>query len=280
MNALPAWRDLPSTLDGVALSHRTRAGAAPVLMVHGIGPGTTGRANFGPLLEQAPGLYALYLIDLAGFGASGRLIAQPYFDPGFWVRQIELALDQVLESHGQPPVLIGNYVGAALALKVAARRSELRRVLAIGAPAGGPAPTALKDFWRAPKDAASLARAMRPMTGPALTPAAAMIEARLAPFLQGDYGDYFDAMLDDPDLCLSQVALTAAEAGAIRAKVTVLNGRLDRACPADDLIARLLPLIPDADVTLLGGCGHNVIAERTAEVLSTVERLVAENKPK
>jgi len=31
--------------------------------------------------------------------------------------------------------------------------------------------------------------------------------------------------------------------------------------------------LPDADITLLGACGHNVIYERTADVIAAIERL-------
>jgi pimeloyl-ACP methyl ester carboxylesterase len=74
------------------------------------------------------------------------------------------------------------------------------------------------------------------------------------------------------------VALTEAEAGAIQAEVTLMHGRLDRACPLTNTLERLTPLLPGADLILLGGCGHNVIAERTADVIATITRLVEKNK--
>jgi hypothetical protein len=36
--------------------------------------------------------------------------------------------------------------------------------------------------------------------------------------------------------------------------------------------------LPDADVALLGGCGHNVIAERTAVVMDAITRLAEKTK--
>jgi pimeloyl-ACP methyl ester carboxylesterase len=146
--------------------------------------------------------------------------------------------------------------------------------LAIGAPAGPPASPALRAFWTAPRDAAALAAVMRPMTSAAAAPDLALVQARLRPFLDGDYGDYFNAMLADPDFCLRAVALTGPEAARLRGAVTLMHGRDDRACPASAMLAELLPLLPDADLTLLGACGHNVISERTADVIATIERLI------
>ncbi len=274
MNGVSPWLSLDAELEGVRLSHRFRAGEIPVLMVHGIGPGTTGRLNFVPLLDRLSPRFAVHLIDLAGFGASGRKTAPPFFDVAFWLRQIALAIDRIQHLYRRAPLLIGNSVGAALALKTAAARPDLKRVLAIGAPAAPPATAELRAFWTAPRDAESLAAAMRPMTGPAAPPGAALVAARLGPFTSGDYGAYFDAMLADPDACLDQAALRPDEAAAIGARVSLLHGRLDRACPVDACLARLVPMLPDADITLLGGCGHNVIAERTAEVIAAIETLL------
>ena len=271
------WRMLPTELDGIVLSHRMRGhyaeGEVPVLMIHGIGPGTTGEANFAPLLNRLPPRFAPHLIDLAGFGQSGRLVRSPFFDVSFWLRQIALAIGRATEIHGCPPFLIGNSVGAVLALKAAAASPGVKQVLAIGAPAGPPAPPELRAFWTAPRDAEALAAAMCPMTGAARAPDPALVEARLRPFLDGDYGDYFATMLADPDDCLRAVALARPEAAALTSKVALMHGRLDRACPVSALLNELLPLIPNADVTLLGGCGHNVIYERTADVITTIERL-------
>jgi pimeloyl-ACP methyl ester carboxylesterase len=267
------WQNLPMTLDGMALSHRMRAGAVPLLMVHGIGPGTTGLANFGPLLDQLAPKLALHLIDLAGFGESARKTRTPFFDVSLWLRQIAAVIDRVVTLHGRSPLLIGNSVGGALALKAAASICSIRQVLAIGAPTGAPATPELRAFWKAPRDAAALAAAMRPMTGAARDPDSALVEARMQPFLGGDYGTYFDVMLADPDACLGAAALTPSEAARMDCAVTLIHGRLDRACPVSALAADLLPLLPEADVTFLGGFGHNVIHERTADVVAIIERL-------
>ena len=278
VTALLAWRDLPTELDGVALSHRARAGKTPVLMVHGVGPGTTGRTNFAPLFDRLSPRLALHLIDLAGFGASGCKAAPPYFDVIFWLRQIERAIDDIIRLYRCPPILIGNSVGGALALKTAAARPELTQVLAIGAAVAPPAPPALRAFWRAPRDAGALAEAMAPMTAGRTRPDPALVHERLAVFADADYAVYFDTMLADPDACLRAVALTPAEAGRLGPRVALMHGREDRACPVDLTLNALLPQMPQADVILLGDCGHNVIAERTSEVLSAITRLVEKNE--
>jgi len=273
-----AWQNLSGSLDGISTFHEMRPGARPLLMVHGIGPGTTGHANFGPLIDRLSPHFALHLIDLAGFGSSGRKTTQPFFDVPFWLRQIGQAINRILHLHGRRPVLIGNSVGGALVLKTAAANTDITRVIAIGAPVLPQAPAALRAFWQAPRDAAALAAAMRPMTACMRDPPEQLVAARLKTF-EGDYPAYFSAMLSDPESCLGAAILTPAEASKIQAHVTLIHGRDDRACPAGPVLTTLLPMLQAADLMLLGNCGHNVIFEKCEEVLMTIERLEGNDIP-
>jgi pimeloyl-ACP methyl ester carboxylesterase len=266
------WQAFSDELDGVSLFHEMCPGEVPLLMVHGVGPGTTGRTNFGPVLERLSPRFALHVIDLAGFGASDRTSTPPFFDVGFWQRQIGVAIARVQEMHGRPPVLIGNSVGGALVLRAAARNPHIARVIAIGAPAVPEVTEALRRFWQAPRDEGALADAMRPMTAQMTLPPPALVAERYKVF-RDDYATYFSAMLAEPETCLSDAILTPEEAADIRARVTLIHGREDRACLAGPVISTLLPMLPHADLLLLGRCGHNVMYERCEEVLATIERL-------
>ena len=268
-----AWNDRRATLRGVSLAHLARDGGRPVLMVHGIGPGTTGLVNFAPLIARLSPPLAPHVIDLAGFCQSGRLPVEPFFDVAFWMDQIESVITQIGERHGILPVLIGNSVGGALALKIAARRQDLPHVVVIGAPAGAEPTEALRAFWAVPGSEAALARAMRPMTGAALPPDPDVVRDRFAPFRSGDYRDYFHTMLADPQSCLAATMLSEPEASRIVTPVTLLHGDSDRACPIAATMA-LRARLPRADLTVFGGSGHNLIAERPADIAAHLKFLV------
>jgi pimeloyl-ACP methyl ester carboxylesterase len=259
-------------LDGVPLANRARGGDLPVLMVHGIGPGTTGWLNFSRLLDLLPSRFAVHLVDLAGFGLSGRLPSPPYFDVSFWLRQLDLAVDEIVAAHGRPPLLVGNSVGGALVLKLAARRRDVRQVLSIGVPWGDPTP-ALRAFWRAPRDLCALQTVLRPMTASQDVTDPAVLNARFEPFRDAGYAAYFSEMLEDPDACLRRTRLDAGEAAGIAADVTLVHGREDSACLAEPVVSGLLPLLPGADMVLFGRCGHSVCTERPAEIAKLVNHL-------
>ena len=268
-----AWVDLRASLRGVSLAHLAGDGDRPVLMVHGIGPGTTGLVNFAPLIARLSPPLAPHVIDLAGFGQSDRLPTEPFFDVAFWLDQIESVITQIRERHGVLPVLIGNSVGGALALKIAARRQDLPHVVAIGAPAAAEPTEALRAFWAVPRSEAALANAVRPMTGAAQPPDPDVVRDRFAPFLSGDYPHYFHTMLADPRSCLAATMLSEAEAARVVTPITLLHGDRDRACP----IAATMTLrarLPQADLTVFGGNGHNLIAERPADIAAHLKFLV------
>lgn len=277
MTGMAEWRDLPTQLDGLNLLHQMRHGGdVPVLLVHGIGPGTTGCANFRPLLNTLGPRFALHVIDLAGFGGSDCKLEPPFFDVQLWLAQIDQAIERIRQIRGRAPILIGNSVGGTLALKTAARRTDITQVVAISASAGPPASLYLRAFWTAPRDADGLVAAMQPMTAFEAAPDPALVQARMGQFLKGSYAEYYNAMLADPDECLREAALTQEEAAMLRADVTLVHGRLDRACP---MPSRLADLLPDADVFLIGNCGHNVIYEHTARVLDAIRGAVNRTLP-
>lgn len=267
MQIAAGWDLLPYTVQGVCVQHRVRAGdGVPLLLVHGIGPGTDGEANFGPLLSVMPAHWPVHLIDLIGFGGSDRRTGQPGFDVTLWLDQIAHALARI----NRPPLLIGNSVGGALALKVAARGHSLHGILAIGAPAAAmPVTDVLRAFWTTPTSADALAAALRPMTAAQSEPDPSVVASRWARFDE-DYARWYGEALSRPQACLAAVVLRTDEAARIAVPVRLLHGLIDRACPPGPLAALVMEHLSQADLTLLGNCGHNVIWERNAFVLDVV----------
>ncbi len=260
-------------VNGIRFAHRSAGRGRPIVLVHGVGPGTTGEANFLPLLERLTQYREVHLIDLIGFGASERKANPAYFDVDLWVRQIETVIERVRD----PADVIGNSVGGALALKVAGRSAKVRRVMAIGAPAERYTITPeLARFWKTPESLADLAAAMTPMTGAQSPPAAAVVEARFRAFSNHGYGEYFSEMIKGGQGQLDAAALNNAEAALIHKPVVLVHGRLDRACPPEKTVVPLLRRLPSADLFLFGGCGHNVIWERTKEILELIAMVMNE----
>jgi pimeloyl-ACP methyl ester carboxylesterase len=149
--------------------------------------------------------------------------------------------------------------------------------MAIGSPAEYYTITPeLARFWKTPDSLADLAAAMRPMTGAQSPPAATVVEARFRSFSNYGYGEYFSEMIRGGQSQLYAAALSDAEASLIHIPVTLVHGRLDRACPPESTALPLSRRLPFANLFLFGGCGHNVIWERTKEVLELIAMVMDE----
>lgn len=106
----------------------TRPGAQPALYVHGLGGAST---NFTDLA----GLLSPYLdgraIDLPGFGRSG-----PAPDRDYSIAAHVRLVIRYLEQSGRGPVhLVGNSMGGAISIQLAAARPDLVRSLSLVSPA-------------------------------------------------------------------------------------------------------------------------------------------------
>ena len=103
----------------------------PVVMVHGIGGGSSVfqyRLN-APAVAAAG--YRVYAIDLLGFGRSSRPEQRTTQDD--LVTQVTSFLEDVV---GQPAVLVANGLSAAHAIRIAAERPDLVAGLTLIAPTG------------------------------------------------------------------------------------------------------------------------------------------------
>jgi pimeloyl-ACP methyl ester carboxylesterase len=104
----------------------------------------------------------------------------------------------------------------------------------------------------------------------------AMIDDRWKLLSSGDYAAYFADLFPAPrQRYLDAAVITDAEYAAIGAEVVMLHGRDDQPCPPELTTLAIAKRITAADVHLLGGCGHNLPRERTADYLSAALALFA-----
>lgn len=238
----------------------------PVLMLHGVGPGTSIMGNFEPALAPLAERYRIVATDLVGFGKSDRKTAEPFFDAELWVRQGLALIDRFPDG---PCGVIGHSLGGALALKIAARSDRVTHVLASSSVGSSyPINRYLDAFWSLPADRASLRAAMENMAYDTSALTDAMIEGRWELLQQDGYADYFGAMFGgDRQRYLDAGIVSDEEFAAISAKVSLIHGREDRPCPPELTTEKLAERLPGATVAILEECGHNLPREKTERYL-------------
>ncbi|MBK19441.1 MAG: alpha/beta hydrolase [Rhodospirillaceae bacterium] len=240
----------------------------PVLILHGVGPGTSIMGNFGPVLEPLAEHCHIFAADLIGFGDSGRKKAPPYFDVELWVDQAVALIDEILPTG--PCGIAGHSMGGALSLKTASRCDRIQRILTSSTVGSQyPLNAALDGFWTLPDSKDSLRSGMEKMVGNPAALTEDMIDQRWELLQSEGYADYFGTMFDPPrQKYLDQGVLSEEELSAINAQIVMLHGRDDQPCPAGETTMALAPSLPNADVYLLGSCGHNLPRERSADYLA------------
>lgn len=259
-----------------------RAGAGggerPLLMLHGGGPGATAAANWtgalGVLGESTEALAP----DLLGFGDT-----HPDPRPQGMVSWQELRVEQlvaILDALGHERAdLIGNSLGGSLALRLAVEHPDrVGRIVLMGS-AGGPYPPG---------------PGLAPLLGFYDDPTAERLQSVLEAFVYdldafGDVQALAEARLEralDPEVSASWAAMYAGppapealqvDADALAAlphQVLLLHGRDDRIVPAEASLW-LLEHLREADLLLLGRCGHWIMLERPEAFRRAVTDFIA-----
>lgn len=124
----PAVAGRPSTVRDAGIETAVVEAGAPtgpeVIFVHGTYVGASSR-EFADLVEHLPADLRLVLVDLPGFGRSGR----PSVD--YDIERLAGGLASVIDECGEPPTVVAS--GQALPVAVAAaEQADIDRLIAIG----------------------------------------------------------------------------------------------------------------------------------------------------
>lgn len=267
-----------STTAGLTVRYHEAGSGAPLVLLHGSGPGVSGWANFGANLPALAERFRCLIVDQPGFGGSGR----PAVYERNYLRISAEAVLGVLDDLGLQRVhLLGNSMGGAVATLLALEHPDRVDRLVLMAPGGvgvnvlGPEPSEgiarLLEFGADPTRERLLSW-LRTMVSDPATLTDELIEARLIAAsdraaiaaLRDAYATFADPALAEP------VPLWARLRG-LRQETQILWGRDDRVTPVE---ASLFPSrqIPGADLRIFARCGHWVQIERK----SAFERAVVD----
>lgn len=236
---------------------------APVLLLHGSGPGVSAWANWQlaiPALAESARVIAL---DLVGFGASSRPDSVRYslrtWTDHAWGFLDALGIDQVS--------VIGNSLGGRIALQMAEdNQARLDRLVLMGSPGVG---MTMTDGLQALRGYEPSHDAMRTMlkTYFAVDPDLItddLVQIRYEASAAPGAHEAYRTMFFHPDHAGSQLAITEEQVRAVTVPTLLVHGREDRVVPLE-VSSKMLQLLPNADLHVFSRCGHWTQIERSGE---------------
>lgn len=256
----------------VRTNHHDVGQGAPVLLIHGSGPGVSAWANWRLTIAALSADYRCLAPDMAGFGYSAVPAGYRFTRQG-WLDQLMAFLD----AKGVERVhVVGNSFGGsmALALAIAAPDRVDRLVLmgSVGAPFD--LTEGLDAVWGYTPTIENMRAIMRYFAhDPALIGEDLVrlrYEASLRPGVQQSYAAMFPA---PRQRWVDAMAHEEAQVRAIRHPTLLIHGRDDRVIPLQASLT-LNRWIDDSQLHVFGRCGHWTQIEQSGPFVRLVQQFL------
>ena len=247
---------------------------APVLLLHGSGPGVSAWANWRLVLPALARTRRVIAPDMVGFGYSERPAGIVY-GMDTWVRQAIDLLDALAVERCD---LVGNSFGGALALALAIRHPHRVRRLVLMGSVGVPfeITRGLDAVWGYQPSLANMRALLdvfaydRSLVNDEL--ARLRYEASIRPGFQ----ESFAAMFPAPrQRWVDAMASAESDIRALPHETLLIHGREDQVIPLANSLT-LSAWIANSQLHVFGHCGHWTQIEQSARFNRLVEDFFAE----
>jgi len=248
----------------------------PLLLLHGSGPGVSGLANWRPVIPALSRTRRVIAPDQLGFGGTATGEARTWGRKP-WTDHALAVMDELgVETFD----VIGNSMGGAIALSIAAARPQaVRRIVLMGSMGVAMSlPQGLDTVWGYTPSIENMREIIGLFAYDRALITDQLVQLRFESSSQGAVADSWATMFPEPrQRWVDDLALSGAELTAVAQPTLMVHGRDDRVVPWRESSAQLLDLLPDVRLHLLGNCGHWTMIEKTAEFLGVVEPFLAKD---
>ena len=257
--------------------HDSGGQGAPVLLIHGSGPGVSAWANWRLVMPALAQHARVIAPDMVGFGYSERPAGLAYTMDA-WVRQAVGLLDALGIARTD---LVGNSFGGGLALALAIRHPERVRRLVLMGSVGVPfaITEGLDAVWGYTPSVENMRAIMdyfafnQGLMSDDL--ARLRYEASARPGVQESYAAMFPA---PRQRWVDAMASAEADIRALPHETLVIHGREDRVIPLANSTT-LADWLPRAQLHVYGRCGHWTQIEHAARFARLVGDFLTEARP-
>ncbi|MEV6253105.1 alpha/beta fold hydrolase [Nocardia sp. NPDC051929] len=247
----------------------------PLLLLHGSGPGVSAAANWRPVLPSLSHSRRVIAPDQLGFGGTATGAARTWGRQA-WTRHALALMDELgIETYD----IIGNSMGGAIALSLAAERPQaVRRLVLMGSMGVAMAlPQGLDTVWNYRPGIENMREIIGLFAYDRGLITDQLVEMRYGASVEPAVAKSWEAMFPEPrQRWVDDLALSGAELTRVAQPTLMIHGRDDRVVPWKESSGALLELLPDVRLHVLGNCGHWTMIEKTAEFLGVVEPFLSE----
>lgn len=242
---------------------------APLVLIHGSGPGVTAYANWRGVIPELAKRYRVVAPDMVGFGYTDCPEDIENFDLSLWVGHIVAFLEELSIEKAS---FVGNSFGGALTVALAARRPDLvdRFVLMGAAGLEFEMTPGLEAVWGYQPSQENMRRLMKTFAHDTSLVTEAIVQSRheasMRPQAQENYARLFPHPRQEKLLAL---ATPESDVCKIEQTCMIVHGREDVIVPVE-VAYRYSSLLPNSELHVFGGCGHWTQIERQSRFLELI----------
>jgi 2-hydroxymuconate-semialdehyde hydrolase len=256
-------------------THYHEAGSGEtIVFIHGSGPGVTAWANWRNALPVFSEHFHVLAPDVLGFGFSARPEGVTY-GKDMWVDHLIafLRAKGVTRCH-----MVGNSLGGALSLALAAREPQMvDRIVLMGAAGVSFTVTpGLEAVWGYEPSIESMRELIAEHFAYDRSLATDdLVRLRFEASRQPGFHESYSTMFPRPyQRHLDALATPDDQIAAIASPTLLIHGREDKVVPLTASL-RMFELLPNADLHVFGHCGHWTMIERRDDFNDLVMRFLS-----
>ena len=247
---------------GIMTNYHDQGGGAPVLLIHGSGPGVSAWANWRLTIPALAQKLRVIAPDMAGFGFSERK-PDAVYNMDNWVGQA-VGLMDALEL--EQASVVGNSFGGALALALAIRYPERVNKLVLMGSVGVPfeITDGLDKVWGYEPSLENMKGLLDIFAHDRKLVTDELAELRYQASIRPGFQESFSSMFPAPrQRWVDAMASPLEDIRALPHHTLVIHGRDDKVIPLQNAYD-LVGLIDHSELHVFGQCGHWTQIEHAA----------------
>lgn len=241
-------------VNGIATNYHDLGSGAPVLLIHGSGPGVSAWANWRLSMPTIAERNRVVALDVVGFGYTERPTGFSY-TRSEWERHILGFLDALGIEKAS---IVGNSFGGGMAMSLAISHPDrVDRMVLMGSSALRFELTpALDEIWGLRPGLENMRRALDLFAWDRGLVTDELAEVRNRAFGRGDVAEAYAAMFPAPrQRWIDALASDPADVAKVEHPTLVIHGREDAVVPVEASY-RIFDTLPNAQLHVFGHCGH------------------------